>query len=864
MAGRPRERSDLEDRGGAAERAARPTSARVPARLALALGALLFALAALLWSPSWSAAARGRELRVVLVDASASVARARPSWAAWRDDQLRAEALAASELGEDLCVVAFAEGVEVAFGPGDAAEFAPAPNFGRSVGERESDLARALVALRAIAAERRVSRLCVLGDGEFSGADPSAELALWRAAGAQLEERRAPPAELVDLALARLRAPRELEVGAPLAVALELRSLAAPLPAGASVRITLDVVDRNGSRKLVRDLSREEFEARTGALALDVGPLAEGRTEVRASLEVEGALDAADENNSRSVSLRSRGALVVGVLAKPERDFGAWLEAGRDLAGLDVRALPEGELGEHLDDCDALVTLDLDPRELDRELVRDFVRRGGGWLAAGGASLLSGLAAGRADADLAALLPLTPEQGPTRDVLLLLDGSGSMQGEALEQLRRACFELARHAAPNERVQALWFTDTLLESLELARGVDEASRAANLASWARARRPGGPTDIARVLGELAARRAGEPAALALLVSDGRDQRARGVSAEELAQRVRDLDAAGVRLAVVASGPEADRAWLDELALATARGRAWSADETGLAEALVTEAARERVATEGGAVRAPTANADDEPEIAALREAFASVELPAAGAHWRAQAREGDRVALAVEGGAPFLALRRFGAGWCATWSSAPTAAWSPAWAADARSLAPLLRTLARGAPGAARSELRAEFDAQGGLLLRGCPLDWPAQVSVTGSAGGERWTASLPHDRNALDPRGLRVATLPPQAASDLANVERVVVTDAAGVELAQVRLEREPAVEFRAERPAYSTAEFGLPPGRGAYGGEPAPSHRRLGLLAALAGAGALIWGLALSSGSRRPSTGQVLPAPRR
>ncbi len=868
----------------APERAASSVSLRFAPRAWLALGALLFALAALLWSPAWSAAARGRELCVVLVDMSASTVRTRSSWPAWRAEQLREEAREAERLAADFCVVAYAEGVEVGFGPRPADEFELAANFGRSVGERESDLARALVALRAIAGERRVARLCVLGDGEFSGAEPTPELAKWREAGAQLALRQAPAPDLVDLALDKLRAPRELEAGAPLAVSLRASSLAARLPAEAFVRVTLEVRDRAGARDVVHDVPRAEFEARGGAFALDLGPLAEGLTDVRATLQVRGALDASPENDSRAVRVRSRGALVVGALTNRAEEFRAWLDACRALPGLDVRAVSIEGFEAQLEECDALVALDVDPRELNAPLVRDFVRRGGGFLAAGGVSLLGGLSAGRADSDLAALLPLTPEQGPSRDVVLLLDGSGSMQGAALDELRHACLELARHAAPNERVQAFWFTDALLESFELERGVDAGARAANLERWARARRPGGPTDIVRVLGELARRRAGELPALALLVSDGRDQRARGASADELAERVRELERAGVRLAVVSAGADADRAWLDELARTTARGRAWSAEESGLAEALSSETARERVTLDGGAVRVLEARADDEPEVVDLREALARAVLPAAGAHWRAQAREGDRIVLALDGGAPLLALRRFGAGWGATWTSAPCEAWSPAWSSAASALAPVLRTLARGGAealrngsDAPRSELRAEYEPFANLVVLGCPLDWPAQVGLAARDGAERALASVPHDRNALDPRSVRVvgsAELPSDLRSALesAALERLVVTDSAGRELARVRLEREPAAEFRGVRAKFQLAEFDRPPGPGRapgsggpeFAADLAPAQRTWGLLAALAGAAALAWGLVLSSGPRRGPTGQVLPASRR
>lgn len=829
-------------------------------RVWLLVAALSAAAASACWWPGVALPGGARPLHAVLVDVSASVVRARPAWRSWRDEQLNLERARALEDDHALFVASFADGFEVLFGPADAGELETQALPATTLADSSSELGRALEALVQRAAQRPLARVIVLGDGRFDGVDPRDALDQLRQLGAEFELRRPPPPELADLSVESLRAPREVEVGAPLAVAAQLGSLAAPLGPSARAVVEFRVVDRRGARSLERIVTPERFDGGASLVACDLGPLEEGLTRISARVRLEGASDVVPENDECATRVRSRGARVIGVVAARAPRFEAWLDECRDLAGLQwlepVTALDQLPL----DACDALVTLDCDPRELDEGRVRDFVRRGGGWLALG-AQVLVGAKAAQPDGGLTELLPLALESRQERDLLLLLDGSGSMDPAASAELRAASLEVARRAPAAERIVLWWFTDRLQDAFELRPGFEPAAREHNVASWTAARAPGGPTDIVAVLDELARRRAGGGPALALLISDGRDQRERGTDAARLEQAISAIASANVRLAVVAAGAQADRAWLDELARFTARGRAWSAADASLAEALASELAREHSASEGGAVAVSAASADDESDVSALRAAWNSLgALPPAGEVVRTRARPGDAIALELAGGEPVIALRRSGAGWCAAWTSDPTSSGSPAWVRASGAIAPLLRTLVRAARGEARAELRARLDSRGRWRVEGLGDGTPARVWLADATSPrERTSADIPSDVNALDPRGVRIANAPgsPRA-------RELIVSSALGDELARVSLDPSAPAEFarvRHELPPGVQAPLGAPAAaRGDLGGR----RRTLGLAAALVSLAALALAVACSNWVSVAGHRQVLPSSRR
>lgn len=834
--------------------------ARGTARMWLIAAAVNAALASACWWPGVALFFGARPSAAVLLDVSASVVRPRPQWRVWRDEQLALEAARAVAADQEFLVAAFAEGFEVLFGPGRASAFDAARLPVSVLADADSELARALTVLAQRASSQRLERVVILGDGRCDGVDAREALDQLRRSGVEVEVRPPPPPELNDLWLESLRAPREAEAGAPLAVAARVRSLAGPLEPGARALLSFRVVDGRGERWFERVATPASFVGGEALVVCDLGPLDEGLTQIDARVRLAGGVDVVSENDECATTVRSRGARVIGVVGSGARRFEEWLSANRSSAGLQWLPVAETLDDVRLDACDALVTLDVDPRELDEARVRDFVRRGGGWFALG-ATVLANAKAAQSSGGLTELLPLQLEARRERDVLLLLDGSGSMDPLASAELRAASLELALRAPAGQRVVLWWFTDRLQDSFELRPGFDAAARERNVASWTAARAPGGPTDIVAVLSELARRRAGGGAALAFLISDGRDQRQRGASAQELERVVSALAAAEVRLVVAAAGASSDRAWLDELARSTARGSAWSAADASLAEALASEAAREHLDPLGGAVSISASSGDDDADVTALRASWGALgALPQAGEFLRTRARAGDAVVLEVAGGEPLIALRRTGEGWCAFWTSDPVRTGSAAWVRAPGLIAPLLRTLVRAARSAPREELRARVDARGRWRLEGLPAGVAARVWLADVVRpSERVSADIPADSNALDPRGVRVA-LEPHAP----RARVLVVSNEAGDELARVASEPTAPPEFTS---SWHELAAGVHPplGRTVAGTGASTGHRgTLGLLAALLALLALGASLACSNWASPLRVRQVLPGARR
>lgn len=805
--------------------------------------AFLAALAASwAWWPhaGWGAAPR---CTAVLLDVSASVVRTRPGWAAWRDEQLARE-LAATPADRSVLVAAFADGFEVLAAPARPNALASERLPKALLRDGAAECAAALRSLGELAGDLALVRVLVLSDGAFTGPDPGAAIDELRRRGAEYELRTPPPPSAVDLELAELRAPRELEAGAPLALAARVRSRGSELPSGARAVLEVMSNDVRGERTSRRTLDARALAAGETRVSVDLGPLAAGLTSLRARLAVEGAADVAPENDERAAHVRSREALVVRVIAPRPTRYLSWLEELRSVDGLHLLP-PRAELDPaSLAECDVLVTLDVDPRELEASALRSFVASGGGWLALGQHALASALASSASEASTA-LLPLELRESPARDVVLLLDGSGSMDAAALDELRAASLALARAVASGETLRLWWFTDRLHEAFELEGGFDERASERNRASWARQTAPGGPTDIAAVLAEFARRREGGREALVFLISDGRDQRARTPPAGWPDELFAELSRANARLAVIAAGAGADREWLDELARPTAHGRAWSARDTALGEVLERESVRDQLAPQGGVVAVVDRSRVRDGEARALLESWsARAPLPRAGPALSTRAREGDELVAELPDGAPWLALRRHGMGWCAVLTGEPTADSSPEWERASALFAPLLRLLGRTGASEPRARPRARRDAQGRWRVDGLPTELPEEVALADASQPQvRISAHVPHDVNALDPRTQRVAASP-----GLAGAREVVLFSADGAELARAPTAPEHAEEFSGAVEPWNAGRLAPLGDALAQGLALPPARRRLGLVAALVSLAALAAGLACSN----------------
>lgn len=723
-------------------------------------------------------------LRVCLVDASASVARA-PDWLGWVRGALREEARAAQRAGEELAVAVHGEGAAVGFRPGPPRAFLARLDGGLEtpfdpralVGDGATDLAAAATIAEGLLGDSRrpPGRLVLLGEGTFTGADPGPTLARLVRAGHGFARVLPRARHVTDLGVRRLELPRRVEAGAPLVARAEL--LYDPGPGAGGGRATATVEVRNGPTRDVRELE-VALPAAAGVLELpvDCGRAGFGRTAVALRVALDPP-DALPENDRASAVVAAEGARVVLVVAAPESlsDARRWLApTGASPAGLELEFATPGEALGRLDGADALVTYDLPPGELSAPLVEAFVRAGGGWLATAGPRFLRDWTPGR-PGPLHALLPLEPAEarhGP-RDVLLLVDGSGSMEGQPFETVRAAALDLVGAALLEDRVVLRFFTTGLgRERLLKERGADAGGLAAREAAreLLGVQVPHGSTFLLRSLGQLVDELAAQPPTetLAFLLTDGRDREALPDPPGLAATLRGDLLAHGGRLVVIAVG-DPDRALLARLAGGDEAVR--SGDTLGeLSEIFQREVLGSRLVSGDALALTVVPRARGSLAADALGPGGADERLlpltryvrcrlaPRAEALWRAQDDD------------PVLAVARVGLGRTAQLATRPAPGWAPGWTGrggpeEPREVVGLLRWLARrpgpaGGPGARLAE--------GMLVLSDLPEDAPVRLGVfvrapigTARGGAEIGRLeALPPETFGADVRHTRVARVP--------------------------------------------------------------------------------------------------------
>jgi Mg-chelatase subunit ChlD len=728
----------------------------------------------------------GAAVRVLVVDASASAVRRRPDWVPWARARLREEAEAAAAAGEEVALIGFAADVTRRFGPGapeellallagrDGEPLDPGAGAGRDAATRLADALRAASALATDPA-RRPGHVVLLGDGSSTGEDPTSALAALVRDGATLRHVPLPPATLPDLAVRSLALPAEVEEGAPLLARVELDYAPGLRLRGDDVfAVVAGVHEAFGVPRVFEQ--RVPLPPGGGALPvpIDLGPAGFGRNAVRLRAKLESG-DPVPENDGAEASVVAPGETLVGVVsaAAGVEAARAWFEPGGVSAypGLAFRFLAPAELPDELRDLDALVTFDVPLANLPGPLVDDFLRGGGGWLAVSGWSFLHDWAP-RPDEQsatgLRARLPLVPaarDIGP-RDVVLVVDGSGSMEGAPFDAVRAAALELVAAAQPEDEIRLRFFTAGLEEAHVVApRGarssLAEAKRAA--ARRLALRVPGGTTEILRSLDMLArARTAERREALVLLLTDG-IERGAVIHPEAEAQRIlADLTAARTQLRVIAVGDDPDLEFLGRLVL---EGEELvRVDDLGDLEAVFRrEVNRARYAA--GAVR----RARVEPgSLAAEVPVFAGAPPPPLARYVRDSARPGASVLLESEDGDPVLGVWRVGLGRTALLATCLRVEWAPQWAGEQPELGPRLRWLARDGAAARERAARARL-AGDELVVRGLAEGFAPRLTARvvdpfAASGAGRVLAECeldPPTRAAgEDPRGVRRGPAP--------------------------------------------------------------------------------------------------------
>ncbi len=740
---------------GARQRTISPQRARVKrAAVPWLAAAGLLALAAWLFLPRARAGAPTlARVRAVLVDASASVARA-PNWLPWARAELAREARAAAANGQELRVVSFAAGVATGFPAGAAGEAGdPAlflralaggsarpfdPGLGLARGATRLAEALEMVLPALLDGRRPPGELVLLAPPAFTGPSPAAALARLAAGGVGLGVHAPPAPAAGDLGLLELELAPRVEAGAPLVARARFVWHA---PAGARAGpagLELELENATGTHALRQAVplppADGEFE-----LLLECGLAAPGRNELRARCRLTDAPDLFPENDRARALTRADGARVIGVACRAELRPAAeaWLApAGQSaLAGLQFVFLAPDELAPELAGLSALVSFDLGPNELPEPLVAAFVRAGGGWLALSGWHFLDDWMPGFTDGELQRLLPCEParESAPPRDVVLLVDGSGSMEGAPFESVRAASLELVEAALPSDRVSLRFFTvrlerEHLLKERSATRAEDaEAARRAARELLA-LRVPSGTTFLLHSVRELGAE-LGAHETLVLLLTDGWERDALADVLAEARAVAAELARVSARLVVIAVG-EPNLPVLAALAGGEERVRSGHT-LADLRAVFRRELSGARVA-EGElalhlAARARGSLAEEVAGLGAGAPALAPLER-----YVRNRLRPGAEALWESAEGEPVLALARAGLGRTALFASRPTQDWAGRYAraglGQPAEFEGLLRWLARGPERAAGPSPRARLRA-GRLLVSALDPRTPAVLGA---------------------------------------------------------------------------------------------------------------------------------------
>ncbi len=313
----------------------------------------------------------------------------------------------------------------VSFGAAAAVEKAPGGDsfggFAAQVGDGQSNLGEALETALSLAPAGGPSRLLVISDGRFTGADPLAAAGRAALSGVAVDYRLLERPRTGDVAIERLDAPLEASPGEGFLIHAWVRS-----PTAQEVEVELERGGRilaTGRRRLPAGRSRLTFRDRAAA---------SGVASYRLALRGQGE-DPVPENNVARFLLAVRGPRpLLVVTSRSEGGLAALLEAG----GLDVRRLPpEGFRGtlDELGGASAVVLENVpagDVGEAALSQLEAWVRAGGGGLMVTGGRRSFG-PGGYFRSPIDAILPVSMELRQEHRKMALamvvaLDRSGSM------------------------------------------------------------------------------------------------------------------------------------------------------------------------------------------------------------------------------------------------------------------------------------------------------------------------------------------------------------------------------------------------------------------------------------------------------
>ena len=662
-----------------------------------ALAAGLALVGALLCLP-WSGDTPQRPLRILVLDTSASLTRTRPDLPAHYRELLRAETRTARAEGADFALARLGPRLEVwrPAGPVPEARWEGEPAWWTHQWEPDSAESRERVGtdwvgLGVWLIEQyeggRLGTVRLASDGEGRRHEDFAFVGELARRGIPIEKAPLPKASRTDWALLEGRAPHSIPAGASFQVSLAGAWKGHTPTQAAPVQVRLATGGQPGPWRTVaewkprarppqQNLGQQSTSQQgpQGAdnpggwqrerLELEMDALPSGWYDLEVRILAAG--DRTPEND------RWRTTLVVGdpylVLAAGEvAPMAAALATGTGQNPIVLRAVEPGEWERWLPQADAVYTAGRAPTELPGAALEAFVQSGGAWCFQAEWEGLSGWGSlpppGRWD--VGRLLPLEVEYGDggERDVCLLVDGSGSMEGIGWSQVQRACEALMRGLPVQDGLRLHLFTRDLMRAslrfdpLPLDAPAEQRERARRERSRAReallsTRVPGGPTDILRSLRSLASQSDPNRRTLAVLITDGHESGAMPQSASQVRAA---CSQAGIELRIVATGERPNVPFLkrlllpgEELTLAT--------DWERLPEWLQREVLGDALRIEDG-MRVKRL-ASGQPEWA---QAPSLAEPARVDRYLRTRLRPGARALWTAREGEPLLAATRWGEG-----------------------------------------------------------------------------------------------------------------------------------------------------------------------------------------------------------
>jgi hypothetical protein len=776
-------------------------------------------------------------LRVVLVDASASATRPSPNYSRSVRERLETEAEAAEAELEQLAIVIVSKDVRIAFGPGDPANFRdqlrglnskPFDPLATNDSGEGSRIAAGLLLVKLVLAESSAQQasLLIIGDGTYTQDNPRIALKQlitrglnWRGFVRLMPER-------TDVALSALELPEQLEPGAPLVGTLRLDCRVGRSNERVWDRVEIIATDREGVRTTSIDVWESNDGGDTAQVArstsskrsFSIGPARFGRTTIVARLVDSNrpqAFDPIPENDAARGSVIVGDPLVVGWLSASQLRPRLEQYFQTQIPGAVSIQLDPVDVAATLPELDALFVFDQRLSELPAGLSTAFIRAGGGLFVAGGWRFLGEWSGAAKASEIAQSLPMRPKTSEpgTREVLVLVDGSGSMAGAPFASVRTAVRELVRAAPERDAIELAFFTGALHKRQLLRQtGNDRVDRERLATELLDARVPGGTTQILDSLEQLLVeRKKSANEGLVLLLTDGREQ-SEVFNAVQRAEQLRTtLPSTQTRLVVFAVGEDVNLEFLSSLV--GNQDDLFAGDDLNDLGALFgREVNRERV-REAGAISLEHAGGQ------LAQEVFpASVRVADVGRLIRADLSPEAIPVLISELGEPVLAAQRFGLGRTVFMAGLPFADWAPDWEARLTDLTPILRWCARRPNNV---EFPSVSLADREIIVRGLDTGLPlvihgriqssqdADNSSTGAAKNESpLLFCLPTTGAGLADPSVRVAQFDGARHSTDRGTLMLELTTATGAPIHRLVLPQRRAAEFEEPRNA---AEFPAP-----------------------------------------------------